>query len=220
MAFGTRLTTAGGTATGNSIAASNSISITATVKVGDLIVALMCEQTALTATGATDNLGNTYTAQNAGTLSTVSGRLFWSRVTVAGNLTSVAIAATSSTDDFSAVADAYEIGFDASPVDANPANGTGDITSPFTCPATGTLAQAVELIVCWSANNSNTTWSATSPLVLGSQASQTNTHAVIGTQVTSSTSTQSPAFTGTAPTADVLGTISFKAATLHGQAML
>jgi hypothetical protein len=45
------------------------------VVVGDLVVALCTQQTALTVTAAADNLGNTYAAQNAGTLAstTVSG---------------------------------------------------------------------------------------------------------------------------------------------------
>lgn len=213
-----------GSSSGTSILASNAISINAgtgvLVRPGDLVVALMVEQTALTASGVTDNLGNTYTAQNAGTLSTNSGRMFYSRVTVGGTLTTVTIAATSSANDFSCCAAVFSNGFDAPPIDANPANGTGDITSPFTCPATGALAQARELVVCWSANNGNNVLAATSPLLMAVQVGQVNTHAAIGYKDVSVTTTTSSDFTGTNPTVQVLGTASFKQTVPLGQAAL
>lgn len=213
-----------GSSSGVSIGASNAISINAgtgvTVRPGDLVVALMCEQTANTASGTTDNLGNTYTAQNAGTLSTVGGRMFYSRVTVGGTLTTVTIAATGSNDDFSCVAAAFSNGFDSPPIDANPANTTGDITSPFNGPASGALAQALELVVGWSANNANATWTSSAPWTTAIQVAQTNTHAALQYQDVSATTTQTPAFTGTVPTANVMGTASFKQTVPMGQACL
>lgn len=215
-----------GSSSGANIAASNAISINGgtgvTVRVGDLVVAVLAQQTALTSSGCTDNLGNTYTAQNAGTLSgaTISGRMWYTRVTVAGNLTTVTMAATSSANDFSCVAAVFTNGFDSPPIDANIANATTDITTPFACPATGALAQALELVVCWSANNTNTAWTANSPLLLAIQVSQANTHAVIGYKDVNSTATTTPEFAGTAPTFTVLGTASFKQTVPLGQAML
>ena len=71
MAFGDQKAIGVAALTGASIGASNPIAIQTppVVAVGDLVVALMAQQTALTASGCTDNLGNTYVAQNAGTLS-------------------------------------------------------------------------------------------------------------------------------------------------------
>lgn len=214
MAFGGLKGTLTGSAA--SITASNSIAGSVAVAVGDLIFAVSCQQTALTSTAATDNLGNIYTAQNAGTLSgaAVSGRAFWSLVTVAGTLTSIAIAATASANDWCGVAGVIEGPFDPSPLDTNPANITTDITSPFTCPATGTLAQASEVVMAWGAttNASNFSWSATSPNLLAIGASSALiVRVALGYQAVSATTTVSPEFTaGGNPTADVLGTCSFK----------
>ena len=133
MAFGDLKAGGTGASSGASILASNAITLNTatTVAVGDLVVALMAQQTALTASGCTDNLGNTYTAQNAGTLSgVISGRLFYSRVTVAGSLTTVTIAATASANDFSCVAAVFEGPFVVSPVDRSPSN-ISDVTTPY-----------------------------------------------------------------------------------------
>ena len=199
------------TGNGNSITASNSIAGSVSVAVGDLVFAVLGQQTNLTATTASDNLGNTYTATNAGTdAGAATGRAYYSRVTVAGTLTSVAIVASASTNDWAGFAAVIEGPFQASPLDKNIANGTADLTSPFTCPATGTLTQADEVIMCWMASDGSATWSATSPnLKAGQVANSTNIKVIIGYQAVSSTSTVSPEFTGTNPTVDVLGTSTF-----------
>src|SRR5258707_148904 len=106
MAFGdVRGTLNGaGVSTTNPSDATGSVS----VSVGDLIVAVFGEQVALGVTAATDNLGNTYTAQNAGTDSGAStGRMFYSRATVAGTLTAVHFAVPATTNNFSCVAAVY-----------------------------------------------------------------------------------------------------------------
>jgi hypothetical protein len=209
MSFGTLK----GTLTGNgaSVTASNALAGSVVVNTGDLIFAVFGQQTALTASAASDNLGNTYTAQNAGTLSGVSGRAFYARVTVPGTLTSVTVAASASTNDYAGFVAVIEGPFVAAPIDANPANTTGDITSPYACPATGTLAQALEVVIAWSASDGSATWSATSPNLLAGQAiNATTIKVVVGYQAVNSTTTVSPAFTGTAPTGNVLGTASFK----------
>jgi hypothetical protein len=203
-----------GTLTGNgaSIGASNSIAGTVAVAIGDLVFAVLGQQTNLTATTASDNLGNVYTATNAGTdAGATTGRAYYARVTVAGTLTSVAVAATSSANNWAGFAAVIEGPFVISPVDQNIANATTDITSPFTCPATGTLNQAGEVIICWATPDTSATWAASSPNLLAGQAtSATLIKAIIGYQAVTATTTVSPEFTASNPTVTVLGTTTFK----------
>jgi hypothetical protein len=189
------------------------VSGSCTVSVGDLIIAVLAQQTALTVTAVSDNLGNTYTAQNAGTdAGNITGRMFYSRVTNAGTLTSVSFTTTASTNDAAAGAVMFEGPFLTSPLDANPANSTADITSPFSFPATGTLAQTDELVVAWAAAVGTVTsgWTATSPLRKHDSPSVANAGAFIGSYVVAATTTTTPEATGTNPTQDVLGTATFK----------
>lgn len=142
------------------------------VAVGDLIVAQFAEENDLTVTAVTDNLSNTYTAQNAGTdAGAVTGRVFYSRATNAGTLTAVHFDTTASNNNWAAVAAVFAGDFASPPIDANASNSTSDVTSPFTCPATGTLAQADELIVAWGVANQTDAWAATSPNLLAVQQS-------------------------------------------------
>jgi hypothetical protein len=218
-----------GTLTGNANSITNPAPITGSVSVsvGDLIVAVCGQQTNLTVTACADNLGNSYTAQNAGTdAGLVTGRMFYSRATGAGTLTTINFTTTASTNDFAGFGGVFEGNFTDPPIDANPANITTDITSPFTCPATGTLSQANELVVCWGCANQNTVWAATSPLLLAGNVNNSNTVKVaIGRKVVAATTTTSPEFTAAAnPTQNILGTASFKQGAvldvLMGQAML
>jgi len=209
MAFGALK----GTLTGNTtdIAASNSIAGSVVVAVDDLVFALSSEQNGLTSTTVSDNLGNTYTATNAGTDDgTITGRAYYSRVTVAGTLTSVAVVATSGSNNWSGAAAVIEGPFAASPLDANPANGTGGAVTTFTCPATGTLAQADEVVMCWGNTGISGDWTATSPNILAVSETTRNPRSHIGYQVVSATTSVSPEFTGASSNAYVLGTSSFK----------
>ena len=208
MAFGTLK----GTLTGNTtnIASSNPITGSVVVAVGDLVYVLSSQQTALTSTTVSDNLGNTYTALNAGTDdSAITGRAYYSRVTVAGTLTSVAVVATASTLNWSGVAAVIEGPFVASPLDANPANAVGDAVTTFTCPATGTLAQADEVVMCWGAGGTGA-WTATSPNILAVENNTSFARSRVGYQVVSATTSISPEFTGASTPDYVLGTSSFK----------
>jgi hypothetical protein len=185
-----------------------------TVVVGDLVVAVLAQQTALTVTACSDNLGNTYTATNAGTDSgNATGRAFYSRVTVPGSLSSVSFATTASANDVAAVAAVFAGPFLVSPHDttANPAN-VQDIASPFQPNATGTLAQANNLIVAWGTMNAGvTTWAATAPNVKRIDAATANIGGIIGSQVVAATTTVQPAFTnGVNPASSVLGVAAFK----------
>lgn len=179
------------------------------VVVGDLIFATMSQQTNLTASGVTDNLGNTYSAVNAGTdAGTVSIRSFYTRVTTAGTLTTVSFAATASTNDASVVAAVIEGPFASSPLDANPAN-TTDGTSPFTCPSTGTLAQADEVVMAAMATAANETLSATSPSLIAGSVARANASVAQSRRLVAATTAVAPEFTGTNATAAQV-TASFK----------
>jgi len=120
------------------------------VEVGDLIIATLGQQTALTLTAVTDNLGNTYVAQNAGTdTGNVTGRMFYARVTVPGNLTSVSFDTTSSVNNYAATVVVFKGPFIVSPLDENPVNLEGDITSPVTCPDPGFTTISKEIHFSW-----------------------------------------------------------------------
>jgi hypothetical protein len=199
------------TASANSITNPTNLTGSVAVSVGDLVYVAFSQQTNLTATGASDNLGNTYAAVNAGTDGgTPTHRAFYSRVTNAGTLTTISVAATASTNDVSAVAAVIEGPFLTSPLDANPAN-TTDGTTPFTCPATGTLAQAEEVIMASIGINSNQTVAASSPFTLSGTVARANISTGVSRQKVSATTTQTPEFTGTTAAA-VQTTASFKLA--------
>lgn len=229
MAFGSLQATA--TSIGASISATNAISISYSASVGDLIACVMCEESALTASGASDNLGNTYTAQNAGTLQggVMSGRMFYSRVTNGGSLTTINILATGAAHNFAAVAAAFTGPVDTNIVGANPANAS-DAVNPYNCPATGALTSTSSLLVSWgvaSVTQAGQVWSASAPLTAVTQALQaTNAFAIFGAQILSTTSSQTPVFIPVAsadPGFAVEGTITFNGLTstvsLMGQAI-
>lgn len=200
-------------ANNNTIPTNFSAAGSVAVSVGDLIASVVCQQTNLTVTGVTDNLGNTYTAQNAGTdAGNVTGRLFYSIVTNAGTLTSVTAACTTSANDGVHIVAVFKGAFSA--IDKNIANITSDVTSPFTCPSSGTLTQADEIVIGWGVASHNTSWSATSPNLMALQlANSTTIKAAIGYQTVAATSAVAPAFTaGSNPGQAVLGTLSFSMA--------
>lgn len=201
-----------GTLTGsvNSVTNPTVASGSVAVSVGDLVFGTMSQQTNLTAAGTvTDNLGNTYAYLNAGTdAGTVAIRSFYARVTNAGTLTTINVPATASTNDASVVADVIEGPFLTSPLDANPANAT-DATTPFTCPATGTLAQADEVVMAAIALAANQTVAATSPSSLTGTVARANASVGQSRRVVSATTTVTPEFTGTSATA-AQTTASFK----------
>ena len=149
-------------ANNNTIPTNFSATGSVAVSVGDLVVSLVCQQTTLTVTGVTDNLGNTYTAQNAGTdAGNVTGRLFYSIVTSAGTLTSVTAACTTSANDGVHIVGVWKGPFGA--IDKNIANITSDVTSPYSCPTTGTLSQADEIVIGWGVASYGTSWATSSP---------------------------------------------------------
>ena len=201
---------------GNSVGATNVLATgSADVVVGDLVLVCFAQQTALTASGVIDDLGNTYTAANAGSDGgTITGRFFYSRVTVAGTITAITVSATGSTNDFAGVARAIEGPFDAADLlgSTTPANTTADITTPFVCPASGTLdvnGGRSKLVVGWTTRDNNVAWAADSPNIEVAETNRVNVGVTIGVQVVTGTTSTSPAFSGTNPGAIVLGTIAF-----------
>lgn len=201
-----------GTLTGSVASVTNPTDATGSVSVavGDLVYCTFAQQTNLTVTAASDNLGNTYSAVNAGTDGgDATARCFYSRVTVAGTLTTVSFAATASGNDASCIADVIEGPFVVSPLDANPANGT-DVTSPYTCPATGTLAQADEVVMAAIAIKGNLTVVATSPSTIAGTVARANISCGQSRRVVSATTSVAPEFTAGVNDHSVQVTASFK----------
>lgn len=186
------------------------------VAVDDLIYCVVGEQTTNTTTAVTDlTLGNTFTPLTAAVdAGTSTARPFYCRVTVAGTLVAGSLQATANggTNNGAIAAIIIQGPIDeSSPLDANPANITSDITSPFTCPSTGTLGQAKEIVCCFSCSTGSAVWTATSPNLLGAQiATQSVLSVRCGYQLVNSTSAVAPVFAGTNPTDGSLGTASFR----------
>jgi hypothetical protein len=212
MAFGDLL---GTVLTGTDASISDPFPTTAgsaTVAVNDLIFVQVGQQTNLTVSAVNDNLGNTYSAVSAGVDSGgQTQRLFYSLVTAAGSLTEVSATVSGSANDGSICACAFAGPFAASPLDKAPTEIQDDTTSPFTCPASGTLSQADELVIAAGVAGSNMSdWVATSPNTLRNNHGTANTRQVIGSQVVAATTSVAPAFTGTSTTDNVLATVTFK----------
>lgn len=198
----------GATSVTNPMVASGSVA----VALNDLVVCVFCEQSSsILATGCTDNLGNTYTAFNAGgTNSTTSARMFYTIVTAAGTLTAVNVACTASTNDASVQAVAFQGPFSA--IDANPAIRT-DGNSPMTGTATGTLNQAFSIVIgMMGSTSTGATITATTGWTLAGGTSTTGLRrASVCYQNVSATTSVTPSFdvsNGTDTT--VVQTASFK----------
>ena len=216
MAFGSRKGSLKTSATSvtNPLTASGSVAVV----VGDLVVAHFAERTTPTGGTVSDNLGNTYTAPRVATdAGNATGRAYYSRVTVAGTLTSVSVATTASTDDASFTVAIYEGPFPTSPLDKNPADDTTDTTSPETCPLSTALAQADELVVgCMATTNGLTATGVSSGNLDVAQTSAgegaaNSIGSAIGSFVVSATTSTSVAFTTASnPAQVVLHTLTFK----------
>lgn len=207
-----------GSSTPNPCSATGSVS----VAVGDLIWVTIGHRGSLVDDTVSDNLGHSYTAQNAGSdAGNATGRAYWVIATNAGTLTQVDVAVTAtSNDDFSVAVDVYEGPYDGTPLDASPTNVTNDITTPFASPSSGTLAQADELVISWITATNGRDMSVNSPFTLGqtvksgSEGGANTVCAAIARQVVSATTPVSCEWTaGGAPGADVIGLASFKLST-------
>lgn len=224
MAFGSLIGTF--SAILGSITASTNATVIGGAKaviVGDLVVGVLAEQTSVTVTGAFDNLGNTYTALQAGTdAGNSTGRAFYSRVSAAGNLGTVSFTCSASAHDVVAVGGIWSGPFLPSLLDKNPTQTTGDVVSPFQTPASGALAFSSEVIVGWiAASGVSSAYTAVSPMLLVADlASSNNVKSSLGYQVATATTTQTFGFNGAAPTDDVLGIMSFAQDVLMPQILM
>jgi hypothetical protein len=202
MAFGALKGTfeAAATSPGTGFAATGSIA----VSVGDLVVvALGSRGTGGNPITFTDNLGHNYTEE---TNSDATSRCIypaWVRITTAGTLTSVSFSQTSDAGDKAMVVGVFEGPFDATdPLDVVLPGNTADTAEPWPCPATGTLAQADELIIGMIVHGNGIVegqYTATAPFSMVEQESSNGTSAnscAIGMcyQVVSATTTQTPQF--------------------------
>lgn len=217
MAYGTIRTT--GTLSGAAISSVNAAAVTAStaITVGDLIVTAIAQQTTLSSTGCTDNLGNSYVALITGTVNgSISGRAFYTRVTTAGTLGTVTFQAVSSANAFAACFVALEGPVDVSPVDQNVGPTVGDTTTPYGA-STSTLTQPNETVIEWTANGLNAAWVVTGSGAVVVQVTRTNAHAAIIAQAVATTAAVTLAFSGSAPNNNILGATSFKITNLFAQ---
>lgn len=213
MAFGDHKSGSPLTGGNNSIPASFATSAgSIAVVAGDLGFCVVGQQTNLTVTAVADNLGNSWTAVDAGAdAGNATGRAFYFRFTGSGTLTTVTATCTASANDGSIVACVFSGPFVTSPLDKAPTVVQNDVSTPYTGPASGTLSQADEYVIAYYAKDGNSALTGSSPNTLrGNQNQSANIATGIGGYVVSATTTQSPAWTGTAPTVDVLGTVTFK----------
>lgn len=187
------------------------------VLVNDIVYVSICQRLSSTSVSVDDNLGNTYTAVSAFTNSgSIFGRAFWARVTNPGTLTTVNVQSSEVNDDndWIVYAGVYEGPFVASPLDANPSN-TTDSGGTTTCPPTGVLAQASELVVSWVSSDGEAgdfPFTANLPMLLvdSELAGNAIRHGQAYKKVSATTST-TPSFSTTdSSSAAVEGTTSFK----------
>lgn len=188
-----------------------------TVEVGDLIVAMKGAQGDTFAV-PTDNLGNSYSAVRAVTTDgSARGQCFYSRVTAPGTISQLSFDTDGTSIRRALCLLAFAGPFLSSPLDADPANTTGDITSPHTCPASDALAQAIEVVISWgcctgssgTSVNLNGMGVGTLGVFTGTSGSG-RTNIAMGYTVTSSTGSITHTFTSPeAPVDTVLGTASF-----------
>jgi hypothetical protein len=188
----------------------------ATIAVGDLIFMIATSYSGPGVSTITDNLGNSYTFVTGGNNSTCNLNAWYSIATNAGTLTAISLTGSAGSET-SFKAAAFKGSF--SGIDANPA------TSNSACPATGTLAQAAELVLSWVNPGHSANAESGSPSWIAIQGYQRqeptavtfdNNCGAIAFRTVSSTASVTPTFTrqdtGGAFGQPVFGTTSFKIA--------
>lgn len=186
-----------------------------TVAAGDIIVALFGDQVGGSAPTIADNIGgNTWTALTGPNTNTARISKWYCIVTNGGSMTAT-VTFGSSANARAGVLGVWDASaFAASPLDKDIAN-ANDSTSPYDCPATGTLAQADEIVLGFCSRASNAALSAGGSelgIIEGhSTGGSAGTNISVGLtyrKVTATTSIQ-PQMTGSS-VAGVVGTASFK----------
>jgi hypothetical protein len=177
------------------------------VSAGDIVVVAVADQMGGAAPTLTDSVGgNTWTALSGPTTNTIRASKWYSIITNGGASMTVTATFASATASRAIVAAAWSSSlFSASPLDTNVVN-ANDSTTPFTCPSTGTLAQANEIVLAFNFAAGATVVTATSPNLLAiavasnSGSAATNASAAIGYQVVAATTAVAPVFAGTSRT--------------------
>lgn len=219
MAFGDVLATSAGTSTspGTSLA-TNAVM---TVSSSDFTVVVFGIRNQASSLGGSarisDNLNNNWTAlafSDDGSLSSVrSTYKWWSRITNAGSMTVTAAWTTSVASDAAILCMKFEGPFETSPVDQDVAL-VLDSSTPYTGSASGTLAQAAELALGFTGGANGIVYTTAAPWIMSGQAASgtgANTFSVgISRQVTSTTSSVTPAFNGTDGNGQEVGVTTFR----------
>ena len=191
-------------------------------KSGDLVIVVASADNAAGGGGSPgtciDNTGDTYTAFQAATdAGTVAARAYYKIASSDGVVTRVTVDLTSggvTDDEFTISVSVFSGPFNLSAPDKNPTNIANDLASPFLAPATGTLAQASELIVAWIAYAGAAAVPISSPFTSAINDGQ-GVLLSVGYETVNSTSTVTPQFTGSALSVSVLGTASFELITSY-----
>lgn len=200
-------------ATGTTVTASFS----GTVNAGDIVVFAVADQMTSTVTiTVSDSVGgNTWTQLSGPTTNTIRASKWYCIVTNGGVNFTVTATFTSQNASRAAVGCVWDShSFAATPLDKNVTN-ANDSTTPFTCPLSGVLAQANEIVLGFTFSAGNTVFTATSPNLLGATVASsggsaaTNSAVAIGYQAVSATTSIAPVFAGTSRTS-VQSTASFK----------
>lgn len=206
MPFGSRLGSASNITSSGGTSISTSTSLT--VSVGDLVFVAFGSKASPTTVTFSDNLGNTWTSL---TSNSTSACLFaaYTVVTVAGSMTPTATYA-SQTLETVILAAQYSGPFTSPALDTNPPCDTGTVAGGVAGPATGTLAQANELIISYASSLSATVPTAGAGFTLdigqGGGSGSNKCNGGIESQVVSSTASVAPTWGTTLK----IGTASFK----------
>jgi hypothetical protein len=205
------------TGSGQANALGTTIATTAmNISAGDIVVVAVADQMGGAAPTLTDSVGgNTWTALSGPTTNTIRASKWYSIITNGGASMTVTATFASATASRAIVAAAWSGAlFSASPLDTNVVNANDSVT-PFTCPSSGTLGQANEIVLAFNFAAGATVVTATSPNLLAiSVASNSggaagNASVAIGYQVVAATTAVAPVFAGTSRTS-VQGTGSLK----------
>ncbi len=206
-----------GSGAANAAGTTITATLSATVAAGDVVVVAVADQmTSTTTVTINDSVGgNTWTALSGPTTNTIRANKWYSVLTNGGASMVITATFTSQTASRAIAAAAWSAGlFSASPLDRNVTN-ANDSTTPFSCPTSGTLAQANEIVLAFTYSAGNTGFTATSPNLLAVSVASSgggaagNAAVAIGYQVVAATTAVIPVFAGTSRTS-VQGTASLK----------
>ena len=224
MAFGDLIGSI--TGEGTTVTTSNlctTVHTSSAISTGDLIYVCFAQGTQLQVTGITDDLGNTYTACNAGTdAGNYTARAFYSIATNSGTITTItAVSSSTFPVKWTCIAAFFRGPFGGTPgaIDRNPTNlvDTTSPVSPYNCPTTGALTQANEVVVHWIVSDVFASGYANPSSTQVGSFVVANPNGIVGSlayRVVAATTSVTPQFTSPVnPTVTITGTTTFKRAT-------